>query len=371
MLDALKFAFEILVVGVLALPWLIVLSRIFSFGAAFGPRFDLSFVPEIARSTVAVAVVVAFGYLLGSAVSRFSRDFFNDELWKPLPTEDLIRDNVYYDEFCSPRHASAHEFVYRYWSSPIHLAPQPDFCPDKQTKAKLLKGETGKLANFTELTPNQLDSFDELVEEVFRLQESELLLQGVDKVDRLKQYYDQITVLRGAAFNGFILFLLCLFGSFGSLRTHSSRHRFIGALTFLPAGIVAIFALYSFWNHWHAANQSPYSDPPLAELIILLVPGAGLNVAYKADHLIPYFRLCILASIVTAVSFGGWWWTEVMYDIQVIHSLTELKQVTDESPSISRPPIGPTHPSTVSPTASTNPLAPPSASTQSSTNGAK
>src|ERR1700677_2720347 len=120
MLDALKFAFEILVVGVLALPWLIVLSRIFSFGAAFGPRFDLSFVPEIARSTVAVAVVVAFGYLLGSAVSRFSRDFFNDELWKPLPTEDLIRDNVYYDEFCSPRHASAHEFVYRYWSSPIH-----------------------------------------------------------------------------------------------------------------------------------------------------------------------------------------------------------------------------------------------------------
>ena len=313
----------------MALPWLAVLNQIFRIHPVVGSPFSLSFVPEGVRSAVIVCVVIAFGYLLGSAVSRFSRDFFNDELWKPFPTEDMIRDNVYFDEFCSE-----HAFVYQYWSKPIHLEPPPDFCPDKETQAKLLKTNPGELAKFSELRKDQMGYFDQEVQEAFLLEESELLLQGLDKVDRLKQYYDQITVLRGAAFNGFILFLLCVFGSCGTVRAHWSGHPILRFLAFLPSGAVAIFALYSLYTHLRDSSQHPYSDPPLAELVVLLLAGVGLFVTRKAEKAIPYFRISILAAIVTAVSFGGWWWTEVMYDLQVIHSLPELKDPNAPSRAI-------------------------------------
>ena len=100
MLDALKFAFEILVVGALALPWLAILSRMFPSDHESSLGFYLSVVPKAAQSAVTVTIVVAFGYLLGSAISRISRNFFNDELWKSIPTEYLIRDAVYRDVYC-------------------------------------------------------------------------------------------------------------------------------------------------------------------------------------------------------------------------------------------------------------------------------
>jgi hypothetical protein len=348
MLDALKFAFEILVVGVLALPWLAILNRMFRFHISSDSDFGLSPLPESVRGAVVVAFVVAAGYLLGSAVSRFSRDFFNDELWKPLPTEDMIRDNVYYEEFCSE-----HAFVYQYWSRPIHLEPPPDFCLDKDTKAKLLKTNPGKLVKFNDLGTDQLNYFDLEVQEVFLLEESELLLQGLDKVDRLKQYYDQITVLRGGAFNGFILFLLCVFGSCGTLREHWSGHPILRNVTFLPAAAVAVFALYKSWAHFQNATASRYSDPPLAELVILLLAGVGFFATSNAEKGMSYFRICILASIVTAISFGGWWWTEVMYDLQVIHSLPQLKPTATQEDAIGQPKGAPSTKPTSSPLSST------------------
>ena len=50
MSDALKFAFEILVVGALALPWLTVLNRMFPTRPGSGLHFDLSAVPKPAQT---------------------------------------------------------------------------------------------------------------------------------------------------------------------------------------------------------------------------------------------------------------------------------------------------------------------------------
>jgi hypothetical protein len=122
-MDALKFAFEILIVGALALPWLAVLIRIFSSGPASGKpkdglQFFLSAVPEQAQPAVAAAVIVAIGYLLGSAVTRVSRNFFNEDLFNEdkqlfhLPTEDQIRDAVYREEYCEGRLLSLGKLPY-------------------------------------------------------------------------------------------------------------------------------------------------------------------------------------------------------------------------------------------------------------------
>lgn len=342
MLDALKFAFEILIVGALALPWVAILSRMFTSDGDSGVYSFFSVVPDRARDAITIAVVIAFGYVLGSAVSRFSRDFFNDELWKPLPTEDLIRDSVYHAEFCS-----THAFVYQYWSEPIHLAPPKDFCPSPQPQGKATDLKEGSATTFEQLTPRQHDEFDEKVQEAFRLQESELLLQGVDKVDRLKQYYDQISVLRGAAFNGFILFAVSLFGCCGNLRARWSGRPFLGALTFLPAGIITLLSIIQATVHWRSAGESVYSDPPLTEFVFLLLGLTGLFVISKAEVATTYFRIFIVATVVTLISYGGWWWTEVMYDLQVIHSLPEL--VHQNLDSTQTPAAGPSSHSTSSP----------------------
>ncbi|MGA2808593.1 MAG: hypothetical protein ABSE87_10690 [Terracidiphilus sp.] len=303
MSDALKFAFEILVVGALALPWLTVLNRMFPTRPGSGLHFDLSAVPKPAQTAVSAAVVLAFGYLLGSVVSRISRDIFNDELFGNLPTEDRIREAVYKNEYCT-------EHLVRNLSLPFKpdpaLAHKFGFCPGTVQMD----------------TPER---FEERVTDLFRLQESALLLQGQDKVDRLKQYFDQINILRGAALNGLILFALCAFGSLGTLRARWIAHPILKALTFVPAAAVAAYGLYSLiLNHYVHPSRSIYADPPLAETVLLLLGMGGLVVVSKAKEAAAYFRTCVVAGILTVVSFGAWWWTEVMYDIQVIHSQPRL-----------------------------------------------
>ena len=338
MLDALKFAFEILIVGALAVPWIAVLSRMFPGREYLEFKFDLGFIPSGARSGVEIAVVLAFGYLVGSAASRFSRDFFNDEMWEPLPTEDVIRDSVYFDEYCSLQF-----FPYKYWSEPVHLKPVADFCPkeDQEKPTSASQSASSHTANghrgFDELPEDKYKGFNELVQEVFRLQDSVLLLEGVDKVDRLKQYFDQINILRGAAFNAFILFALALFGGVGQLKKRWENHRALKPLFFLPSLAAIIYALRSLWMHWFLGANSHYSDPPLAEIVILLLAAIGLLVAWRPEGSkpgkeMPYVRICCIAWVLMVVAFGGWWWTEVMYDRQVIHSLAEMSESGETKP---------------------------------------
>jgi hypothetical protein len=312
-MDALKFAFEILIVGALALPWLAVLIRIFSSDAASGKPINslqmfLSVVPEHAQQAVAVAVIVATGYLLGSAVTRVSRNFFNeDKLWGHLPTEDEIRDAVYYEEYCEGRLLS--------------LGNLP-FKQGLGTETWLLCAKT---KNGTD------EDFDELVQHFFRQQESRLLLSGLDKVDRLKQLYDQSTVMRGAALNGIILSALCLFGALGNISARfSGRHR-SRAFLFLPAVAVVLIGCYSLWSHWHGKAGTRINHPPLAEFVVLLLGAVGLFVIAKAQRAKAYAPMFAVAAVLTVVSFGGWWWTEIMYDLQVINSLPELRDIAPQA----------------------------------------
>lgn len=344
MLDALKFAFEIFVVGALAVPWIEVLYRMFPPAASPNLRFDLTLVPKEARSAVAIVVVVAVGYFLGSAISRFSRDFFDDEIWNPLPTEDRIRDSVYYNEFCAQS-----PIAFGLWSKPIHLEPVTSFCP------KLQDISTAARRTFNGLNPSDARLFNNRVQEVFRLEDSAIQLQGLDRVDRLKQYFDQITVLRGAALNAFILFSLAIFGACGRLKDRWPGNKWVALLGALPSGILALYALYSFKKHWFDTDNNPYfdlyGDPPLAETILLLLALVGLYMAWKPERNLPYLRICIIAIVAMVISFGGWWWTEATYDLQVVHTLVEIREnnkilsienkSTTSIPSPANPPSSP------------------------------
>ena len=318
-----------------------------------------------------MAVVIAFGYVTGSAVSRASRDLFNDELLKPLPTEAMIRDAVYQDEYCGQDLIDLDEYLPFFDKSspsdkslPTNKPSPSDKSPptnksslsDKTSLSEIhqeLRKEFKNAFCPGRFTPEKLDTN---IQEMFSLQEGELLLLGQDKVDRLKQYYDQITVLRESALNGFILFMVCLFGYFGKFRARWSESRIFKFLTFLPAGFLLLYGSYSLVLHFHSlslkaqdllsaqgldATRQPivaevlerlYSDPPLAELVLLLLGMVGLFVIPKAEQAASYFRMCVVAGIVTLICYGGWWWTEVMYDLQVVHSKIELHPAPTAAP---------------------------------------
>jgi hypothetical protein len=325
MLDAVKFAFEILIVGALALPWLAIVRRmLFSPNPAASPPSYLSALPRGSRSTVAIAMVLAFGYVVGSAVSRVSRDLFNDESLRRIPTEDKIRDGVYQDEYCSQDLLDMDKYLPFFDNYPLSGKSRLSNEPSVSEKNALSEMHSKLQRAFCPGRGDTREKLDARIKEMFSLQEGELLLQGEDKVGRLKQYYDQITVLRGAALNGFILFLVCAFGCCGNLRGYWQDRRILKGLTILPAALVTLYGSVQLWFHLHDRIQNHYSDPPLAEFVLILLGVFGLYVTLKAEKVPSYSRTCLVAAIVTVTCFGGWWWTEIMYDLQVVHSQPEL-----------------------------------------------
>jgi len=393
MLDALKFAFEILVVAALAVPWLALLHEMFPSGSGFSLRAWLKLVPGPAGSAVATMVVLAFGYFLGSAIERISRNFFNDELWGSLPTEIQIRENVYSEAYCQNHLIS--ELSLPYGNGTEASKRSFDFCPNlnvaRSSGGQPIPSETPPAPYRVEaasglMTAANSDSastvagnapnpspkglarrpitekmFRSRVEDMFRLQEGQLLLEGEDKVARLKEYYDQIAVLRGAVFNGLVLAALSAFGILGGLRSRLSSESVLQGLAFIPAFLVVVFALYSVPRHFSEqqpdslrqessrASEVPlvsqtsgkssnidvpdvsesaphmYNHPPLAESVFLLLGLSGFVVIAKARQTASYVRTCLVAVVLTAISFGAWWWTEIMYDVEVIHSEPLLK----------------------------------------------
>jgi hypothetical protein len=315
-MESLKFAFDTLIVGTLALPWLAILVRMFAPGL-FTDEAKKNFplltaLPENTRDAVTGALMIAMGYLLGSAISRVSSDFFDDEFWWKLPKESSIRKSVYKDEYCGAKIGIADI------KSPVEMRPKmelPALCSDDESK------------------PDKPD----FVPEYFRFQEGKLLLAGEEKNARLKEFHDQIVVLRGAAMNGLILLSLCIFGLCAELRRGLTWRQWPTPLTYLPAGASVVYGFLSMWQHFYSAAKvanvsnivkatsvSPYSDPPLAELVLLLVGIVGLLADSHEASSRFYRNACWLALIFSVISYGGWWWTEVIYDQQVIHSFHTL-----------------------------------------------
>jgi hypothetical protein len=355
MLDTLKFAFEILLVGVLTLPAIAVLVEMFPGSASANSGFSLSVVPKQARDAVAVALVVAFGYVLGSAVSRVSRNFFNEDMWWAgwFPTEHSIREAVYKDEYCK-------EHILKDLILP-HLAvgygnplEEKWFCPRPDGHNQDSGGQRFTAGGAADVTtariPAHIDSqsetrtsdptnrvedpeerrkhFNRRVEELFSLQESRLLLSGQDRVDRLRQYYDQITVLRGAAFDGFVLFAICTFGFCRNWRERWSERKLLASLAYIPPGFAVLHGAYSLWALKDRMDGSAdlggwefvLRHPPFAEFVWIFLGLAGIAIVNRAIHTTGYLRAWLVAGFLTFGSFCGWWWTEVMYDLQIIHS---------------------------------------------------
>jgi hypothetical protein len=295
-MGALNFAFDTIVVGALALPWLVLVVDLFVPQDTKGGRLEalLSFVRD--NSAVAGVLLVAMAYFMGSAVSRIAQDFFNDDDLDVPVTEENIRTYVY----CNQATTSPWLF-----STGIPK-DEPQLLLPCQIKLDQISGNAGPLSNDTDKETIKND-----VRRVFHVQESALLLKGVDNTERLRQLHEQIVVLRGAAFNGLIALSLCVFGWCAK---HQSKVRWFLALLPLAVLIVGLYALIN-----HLGSGRAFLAPPFMEFTLLVIAVAGLVALWKgADG--EFGVGFVLSLVLTPMAWLGWWWTEILYDEAVIYS---------------------------------------------------
>jgi hypothetical protein len=285
--DALKLAFDMTIVGALSLPW-VALGLYLFVGSQQGRIANVwtVFKENQAHVPPAVAAVALFAaaYFMGAAVSRVSGDFFDDEDLKVPVTESGIRARVY----CKARMDNVLEI------------PPPFTGQSFDERCQAIE----ERANDTKA--------NDQAELIFKLQESALLMQGGDRLDRLNQLHAQIMVLRGAAFNGMIMCALCLFGMCANQRA-TNRLVWIIPMAFLALGATAL-------GSHIVNNHGKLDDPPFMECALLGLGVVAVSAVWKGVPRRPYANYLLLSLMLSGFAYFGWWWSEILYDQQVLQS---------------------------------------------------
>jgi hypothetical protein len=284
-MDALKIALETIIVGALALPWMVLLIDLFCPAASNFLRTTktepsdglLSRLDGKTLSYIAGIFFFAITYLVGSAMTRVAEDFFNDDDLAIKVTEDGIRTSVY----CR--------------SSDDWLIERGGVLTDGET---LCSGDA-----------------ENRVAQTFAVQEGALFLAGLDKTDRLRCLRQQIVVLRGAAFDGVLVTLLCLFGTCAKYRPWG---RVVAALLALGLSVWALVATIDHLVKHLSGKHDLLGEPPLMEGILLAIGVAGLSIAWKGAKRC-YGCGFMFSALLTVLAFSGWWYTEIVYSRAVIY----------------------------------------------------
>ena len=344
-MGALTIAFDIIIVGALALPWVVLAIHLFYFEGENRVGSFLGWLKKQEQPAAVGILLFAVAYTLGSAVTRVARDIFNDDdlylqidgqLFRWALTEDRILASVYCD------------------SNDNHLLPANAGNPAIAAKISTFQKQTSKGGCDRNLKLAESHRYSKAdndligtARNIFSLQENALMEKGGDYTVRLRQLHDQVMVLRGAAFNGVVGLSLCVFAWGAALRREkaSSWLRLVVALApalYLAAALIA--AVHHFWG------ATP-SDPPLMEFALGLLGWVGgwlvwrrpstqtpddadakklascrssasarelaTRCQWKKEQ---WAALVLLSTLLTAVATLGWWSTELLYGEQVIYS---------------------------------------------------
>jgi len=345
-MGALTIAFDITIVGALALPWVILIIHLFFSEGEYRLPDLMKWVGDQKQPAVAAVLLFAVTYTMGSAVSRIAFDFFDDndihlqidDHWLRIAiTEDRLHTSVY----CDYKDKDAKWDKDEYDNSYLLQAKTGD---EKVAAAiRALKAEESycwqNLKWWVRVSYGVDDGrLNKAAQDLFGLQENQLYLKGEDATLRLRQLHDQIMVLRGAAFNGMLAFSLCLFAWGAKFRRErpNSRLRF----AFAPAPLAYIFL--TFLATYHHLQERVIADPPYMEFTLILLSLAGAWLVWwppppqarplpeppgvVAEHRRTHWQkerwglLTALSGILMLAAAMGWWSTETFYSEQVVYS---------------------------------------------------
>jgi hypothetical protein len=166
---------------------------------------------------------------------------------------------------------------------------------------------------------------------LFLLYEAKVLSQGLDKTESFKQLRERIVVLRGAVISGTVLFLLCLFCAIARGDTEKLKWNVVDkAWIRTVLGIVFALALtlLSVRNALEDLRHPNIFDIPILEALLGFVSVFGGFWVLKGvpPRSFLNMRFAFLTAIVTVLAYGGWMWTEVIYDQQIISAFALLQK---------------------------------------------
>jgi hypothetical protein len=360
-MGALSIGFDTIIVGALALPWVLLAIHLFFSNNESSLKSVLDWVTKQNQPAVAGVLLFAMTYSVGSVVSRIAQDFFDDDdmhlrvfdyLWRVGVTESSIRSDVYCDTSELSKAAPKASDSEGSGSTNSSQSEKPASGPDplcvfagrwviRQSDASVSPGWSNELRDLTgdeTITVRWINKTEELTGNRFRVKEAAVLLKGTDDTERIRQFHDQIMVLRGAAFNGGLAFALCLFWWCSKFK---SPLRWAVLLIYIFPGVVATV------NHFSDHANSP----PYMEFTLLSVAAAGGCLLWRlapekknaegdssAQHAGGEIRFAyvFLALFLSVSAFLGWWATQVLYDQQVIYSYQALAPIP-ERPAIPSP----------------------------------
>ena|ERR1700692_646817 len=394
-MGAFTVAFDIIIVGALALPWVILVIHLFFSHNESTLKNLFGWVKDQQQPALAGILLFAIAFPLGSVMSRIAQDFFDDDdlhllvfhhLFRMGITEKSIRTDVFCNTFkaepagsnsatprtekpeplkgndprsedaftknCQPSTTADSHLTNPSTEKrePFNPAPEMrDLLVDKSEQFKSTDPNctyTGRWViqacdqnTHQYITAQWISDQQNRAGDVFHVHEASVLLKGTDATERVRQFHDQIMVLRGAAFNGMLLFSLCLFWWVSKFR---SRWRWAVLFFYLFPGAVA--SVNHLLNHAH--------DPPYMEFTFLSLAAAGgcllwqrsplsneANEEPGAQHGHTHnglreirFIYLFLAAFLTFTAFLGWWATQVLYDQQVIYSYKALSETPPSTP---------------------------------------
>ena len=330
---ALSIAFDIIIVGALALPWVLIAIDLFFSTNVSRVRSLMHWVVQQKQPAVAGVLLFATTYALGSVVSRIAQDFFDDDdlhihalhrLFRVGVTESSIRTNVFCNAFKDtetpkPSEPSSEKSEQTNKTNSTRIDPTTRH---PSTHDPIMVDKT----NPQPITAEWINQQEDLASGVFLYHEAAVLMLGTDANERLRQYHDQIVVLRGAAFNGIIIFTLCFFWwSAQSLPGLGWAASFFYGLL----GLIAV-------SHHFAVT--PISSPPYMEFTLFTLMAAGWYVlatrskgkrgrdkrGLRSSRKPLPFGYLVLAAFITVAASLGWWATQVLYDQQIIYSYQAL-----------------------------------------------
>jgi len=340
-MDVFKLAFETTIVGLLAFLWL-------------GMAVDLVYPPFFAKIVPAArgendallgVGILSLAYCIGSAIVPISSQLVNDEHW-PVP-EDAIRCLVLEDQDFQLRHIGQADLL-----KPYEPGDEFEVChgafwerfrkKNEMTNRRVMTWDTiregaRKTGEHKDRNLEEQEKTDKQIKldailTKFQLIETKIMSQGSEKTERLRQLHERIVVLRGAVFSGLCLFLICLFGSIAPRNGNSFpwKRRVSGTL------LAIVLTTFSLVNGLEDITRFKITDIPALEGLLGVITLFGGFVVYYGVKERPYLgrRIVLAAGFFAALSYGGWMWSEVIYDQQLISSYAVMER--NPSPAIAK-----------------------------------
>ena len=296
-MEVFKFAFETIIIGLLTLPWLCMAIHLMSpdllrWESERSLLRTVRLIPGEVRPAVIGIVAFSITYILGSAISPVASQFLDgDFAGRVLPTEESIQASVYERLNAAKAARTLASFTTVTFRSNGGIAPEP-----------------------TPTDPH----------ERFLLEESTVLLKSPKDFGRLTRLHERLSVLRGAAFNSFMLVLISIFSWCGAPR----NLRFTRWLAFAPPSMVVVLAAaVSTAEIYHAQIDRV----PICEGVLMFLGIFGIVVVARRCACSPRVHGGALACAVffAVLSYGGYLCTEVSYDEGVIISYRALTVATN------------------------------------------